>query len=302
MPFREVIDTVEYKKEVVFHIPAVFSGISYDIDDYIYGVLQKTSIVRDNVKFAVYGCPQGCIWNGGRYIGGEVLQIDYINRILSNFTQTIGCMFQFTFTNTELKEMDVYDRFGNALLKEADRLSGTGNIEVLVASPILEEYIRSEYPRIKIARSIVQATKPSPDLFEKYSTIVVPIKYNRDLEYIKNLAENANGGCVEMLVDEQCSMECPRRVTHYQSYNQATLYEYPKQSLSCTTNNQHKIPIWFIEPEELNNYIDLGVTHFKLSGREELSHFIETAVYYMCRKNEQFYIRQQLYRTMKHWL
>ena len=54
-----------------------------------------------------------------------------------------------------------------------------------------------------------------------------------------------------------------------------------------------------ILPEEINDYIDLGVKHFKLSGREDVTHLIESAVEYLIKTNKQREVRSLAYRSVK---
>ena len=60
-----------------------------------------------------------------------------------------GIPLRFTFTNPLIEEKHLSDKVCNDILKMADN----GMNEVIVMSPILEQYIRENYPGYKITSS-----------------------------------------------------------------------------------------------------------------------------------------------------
>lgn len=265
-----------YQEQVYFHIPAYFDDSLFTPEKNFYSILKY--YMMDNIKIIIYGCPNMCTWNGGRYLNSPMYSIEEIELMFLSLINILDIDIQITFTNTLLNENDVYDRLGNAILNICSNLSN--HIEILVASPILEKYIRSEYPNLKIARSIIRNTLPTDkELNGIYSTIVLPTLYNHDLDIIKKIAQKCS---LEILCDETCNINCPSKEEHYKSYNKKQLYEKLQNSTSfqrclykeSTLSSQ-------IYPDKINEYISLGVKHFKLSGREDIKKLIGSCAQYM---------------------
>jgi collagenase-like PrtC family protease len=62
---------------------------------------------------------------------------------------------RFTFSNSLLEEKHIYDTYCNLIMEEAD----TGNNEVIVNSPILEQYLRENYPNYKYISSTTKCER-----------------------------------------------------------------------------------------------------------------------------------------------
>ena len=290
----ERFNEITYKEPVWFHIPAIFDKSLNPFQNNIYSLFQDPKFKRDNVNIVVYGCPNACTWNGGRYITGEVYRIEQIEEMFYNYIFFANIDIQLTFTNSLLEKRDIYDRYGNTLLDIANKYKD--HVEVMVVSDILEDHIRNRYPEIRITRSIIKATKPTDDDFKKYYMIVSPKWQNKDKEYIKSLTEK---GTIELLADEPCTVNCPRKATHYQAYNKSQLFIQHNDPTFCTEPEHEYYNELMILPEEINDYIDLGVKHFKLSGREDVTHLIESAVEYLIKTNKQREVRSLAYRSVK---
>ena len=149
-----------------------------------------------NIK-AIYGCFPGCIWNGGGFTFGNGA-IDY--RVMHDYFKWYAdknVIIQLTFTNPTLEQTDIYDRYGNAILEAASHYD---NIEVLVVSPFLEEYIRGKYPHIKIDKSIIATTKERESetdnldgyikTLDNYNRCVLPRKYSKDREFLRTIPKD----------------------------------------------------------------------------------------------------------------
>ena len=95
---------------------------------------------------------------------------------LKNFNG-LGVALRYTFTNTLLREEDVYDSYCNECMK----LGNNGLNEVLVNSPILEKYIREKYPKYRIISSTTKGIKTIDGLnkeLEKYPIVVADYTLN----------------------------------------------------------------------------------------------------------------------------
>ena len=274
------MEDFKYKDTVYFHIPALFRSYINTREPNVYTALLSANSendLRGDIKLVAYGCPANCTWNGGRLIQGYQYRIEDIDYMFSVYSSHLNIPLQLTFTNTLLEKRDIYDRFGNTLLDLANRYED--NVEILVASELLEEHIRNRYPNLRIARSIVKWKQPKEEDIKKYSTIVVPKRFNKDKEYIKSLLNK--GSTIELLVDEPCDPKCERIKTHYKAFNKSQLFIEHDDCLVCTSKYPYLANEFRIYPHEINDYIDLGVRHFKLSGREEMEHMITSIIEYL---------------------
>ena len=109
---------------------------------------------RDNVKIgSSYGVFPTALWNGGR--GSFGLTDDRTMREVLKYYNDKGIPCRYTFTNPLITEEHLNDPFCNKMLKFGDN----GLNEVIVFSPVLEQYIRENYPSYKITASTCRQLK-----------------------------------------------------------------------------------------------------------------------------------------------
>lgn len=251
-----------------------------------------------NIK-KIYGCFPNMIWNGGSYWFNQGLSrnqmIDYFE-----WYSTKNVELQLTFTNPILTQNDVYDRYGNAVLEIASHYDF---VEVLVASPILEEYIRANFPSIKIDRSIISTTRDRDtesdniniyltDL-DRYNMSVLPRKYSKNFDFLNQIPQDKRNR-FEILATDPCPTNCPRLYTHYEDMAAAQMWLPGGEECSkCTAfNPNNPFRQWTyrnqrIPWEELKSYEDLGFTEIKLSGRTQMIQMILTTVPYLIKPEYQ---------------
>ena len=91
-----------------------------------------------------------------------------------------GIPCRFTFTNPLITEEHLNDKFCNDVMRMADN----GLNEVIVNSPILEEYIREKYPSYKITSSTCKQIEDfdalSAELDKDYSLVVLDYNWNNN--------------------------------------------------------------------------------------------------------------------------
>ena len=90
-----------------------------------------------------------------------------------------------------LTEADLDDEYCNFCMQAADN----GMNEVLVVSPILEEYIRKKYPRFKINSSTCKEIRNIDDvnaeLKKDYNLVVLDYNFNNDFKVLEKIASRA---------------------------------------------------------------------------------------------------------------
>lgn len=96
---------------------------------------------------SVYGTFPGAVWNGGRVVFGIAGKSE-IESVLQIYNRR-GIPVRFTWTNCLLEEKHLQDTYCNLIMRLADN----GLNQALVNTPVLEEYIRREYPRFPLISS-----------------------------------------------------------------------------------------------------------------------------------------------------
>lgn len=213
-----------------------------------------------------YGCPEGSIWNGGRYNPG-----DYSNNMvkeLIDIYKSYDINFAFTFTNLLLEEKHLYDVYSNMIASLGNR---EGN-SVISSTRVMTDYIKNNYKNYKIIESITQnlSFEEVDKRSENYLT-VVPCKFNKDFELLKEFIYPEN---LMILTNEPCIDNCPYKASHYINTSKLNLY-MTDLVFECRSLLDSKSTLFkeldkqnhTIHRYELNKYLEIGINKFKISGR-----------------------------------
>ena len=288
---------------IYWHIPGIcYFGL---VNHILLDAMQKyPSRFRDNYKIAsCYGTFPGAIWNGGRNIIDGFSNKREVENIIKAYNSK-GIPVRFTWTNVLLEEMHTYDTYCNMIMKAGDN----GMNQVLVNTPVLEEYIRREYPKYKIISSttkrILDADKLLAEIDKDYFLVVLDYDLNHNDEIIQKILPAA--GRIEILVNETCNAHCPKRVDHYR--------EISRHQLEYDTNIQY--PCWdpspdkrtfagcqkrpsFMSVKDVEKYAEMGFRNFKIVGRGEGKEFlIDSYIYYLVKEDSQDFIRNHIMTTL----
>ncbi len=251
---------------------------------------------------SVYGTFPGAIWNGGRVVMGIAGKRD-IQSIL-NLYNSKDVPVRFTWTNSVLEEKHVYDTYCNLIMRLADN----GMNQVLVNTPVLEEYIRREYPGYKLISSTTKRINDTggvlSELEKDYFLVVLDYDLNHDEKTLKAIEPYA--GRVELLVNEICSPGCPLRAQHYAQQSRAQLEFDVKDLFHCPNSNQQKgfeecrkRPA-FISNEEIGSYIDRGFVNFKIAGRGMPQGYVYDAyLYFLVKEESRDFIRGKIDESLQ---
>jgi hypothetical protein len=269
----------------------------------------------ENVQISkIYGCFPNMIWNGGSYWFGPCLSRNQIIDYFEWYSHQ-NVQLQLTFTNPILEETDLYDRYCNAILEIA---SNYDFVEVLVSSDILEKYIRSKYPNIKIDKSIIATTRDRESVndslkgylqnLETYNMCVLPRKHGKNFDFLNQIPEDKRNR-FEILATDPCPINCPRLYTHYEDMAKAQLWiPGGVEHSHCTTiHPDNPFKQWQyrnqrISYEELHKYEELGFTEIKLSGRTDMIQMIITVVPYLIKPEYQQDVYAALLNDFKDYL
>ena len=237
---------------------------------------------RDGIKIAsVFGNFSGALWNGCRNVSGKYDRS--INEKIMKECNSRGIPLRFTFTNPLIEEKHLSDKVCNDILKMADN----GMNEVIVMSPILEQYIRENYPGYKITSSTCKQIRDMNDLNAEldkdYNLVVIDYNWNNKFDDLALIKDKQR---CEILVNACCQPACPRRGEHYRSIGkyQIELCSVAKSSLNIGRENIVKEPFLcqymdyniytikdfstHISPDDIETkYLPMGFGQFKLEGR-----------------------------------
>lgn len=289
-------------KEVYWHLPG------FCVNFYLYQVLfdlmkKYPDSFRENYKIgSVYGTFPGAIWNGGRSVFGTTLKSN-MEAIIDTYNK-LDVPVRFTWTNSLIEEKHVYDTYCNLIME----IANNGKNQVLCNSSVLEEYLRKEYPNFKFVSSTTKRMKDlealKEELSKDYFMVVLDYDLNHDEKVLKELEPVAER--VEILVDEICYPNCPKRVEHYKTeslyqlrFDKGKPFECPNIKSQPTFEDCKKRPA-FISAEELSTYADRGYVNFKLVGRGLPQNVLIESILYYFTKDEasKRFVEEKIKRTL----
>ena len=283
-----------------FHLPGIYTHFKFNL---IFATVleQFPQYFRDVEIASFYGAFPQSIWNGGRTQEG-LCDKKYVKMVLNAFNEK-GIPVRFTFTNPALEKKHLNDKFCNMVMS----LANNGLNEAIVVSPILEEYIRKNYPNFKLTSSTCKrlddGERLAAELEKDYSIVVVDYALNNKFDIPEKLPHKDK---CEFLVNSNCRPACPNRAQHYynvgvQQINYANhMRKYPDQPydpIIFGDGKDQNCPFFTrnifdvrdlstnIKPDDIwEKYLPMGFEQFKIEGRTAwLFNLIETYVYYMAK-------------------
>lgn len=290
------------KRTVYWHLP----GLCYFrlLNQLIINLMKDyPDKFRDGYQIgSVYGTIPGAIWNGGRAVFG-ILDRESIAGIIKVYNDK-GIPARFTWTNALLEERHLYDTYCNLIMKLGDNSMN----QVLVNRPVLEQYIRREYPSYALISSttkrMVDKELILQELKKHYKLVVLDYDLNRDEETLAMIAPYTDK--IEILVDEICYPNCPKRAEHYRDESRMQLAYTMRSDFKCTNKSTkpsfaecRKRP-GFISNEEIGRYIERGFVNFKLVGRGLPMEFVrDSYLYFLVKEESREFVRKKIDQFMK---
>lgn len=284
------------KKEIYWHLPG-FCSHGY-LNQIIINLLQRyPEHFYEGYRIgSVYGTFPGAIWNGGRAAFGFSSKRD-IEKTIRIYNEK-GVPVRFTWTNALLEEKHLNDTYCNLIMQ----IANNGKNQVLVNRPVLEEYIRKEYPNYPVISSTTKCMTDTTTLIDEigkdYELVVLDYNLNHDWELLEQLKPRAEK--VELLVNEICYPNCKKRQEHYRDESRRQL----DFDISCPFECQNKVkPTFeecmkrpaFISNEEISRYQEMGFVNFKIVGRGLPQDLVkESYLYYLVKEESQTLIRDKI--------
>lgn len=285
--------------KIKFYLPGFYN--KFALNELIINMLNEyPECFYDNIEIgAVYGCFPGSLWNGGRVCPGYTRREQVLGVLKEYNDRGIPC--RFTFTNSLLEEKHLYDTFCNMCLKLADN----GMNEILVNSPLLEEYIRKNYPGYKIILSTTREIKTvegiEKEALKDYYIIVLDKSFNNTdkLEKLKDRNK------YEILADSFCMDACPDSTKHYREVSRAQLEFDSADFPMCRAINRDFYEFLgnetFITVEDLyGKYFQMGYNKFKLDGRAfNVYTVMESYMYYLVKPLHRDRVRLSVLKALE---
>ncbi len=189
-----------------------------------------------------------------------------------NYTLNPACMGNAEFSKEGIRE----------LIKLLKMLNDIGVDSLTLTSPQLIELVQSTEMGFKIkASAICEITTPSKSLFYKkmnVERIVVDPDITRDFNSLKRIGEVFGSG-VEIIVNNVCYKNCAYKMFHYnheahcipQNTTQVIKdYYFNRCSMQKAGDIKSSMRLNWIRPEDLKYYMDVGICHFKIQGRQNI--------------------------------
>lgn len=270
----------EIKQEIKFHLPGL--RYNFPLNMLLVDMMEKyPHFFREGLKIAsFFGEFPTSKWNGGRFSNGDQCDARFIKEVIKNINAK-GIPVRYTYTNPLLTQQDLDDEYCNFCMKAADN----GMNEVLVVSPILEKYIRQNYPGYKINSSTCKEIRDivglNQELEKDYSLVVLDYNMNNQFQILEQIKHKEK---CEILVNACCVPDCPRRGEHYRQI--AKQQSIVLKNRKLPPDKQIPVPGWYCEygdkntlytiqkyptyvsPDDIwGKYADMGFQNFKIEGR-----------------------------------
>lgn len=287
--------------EVCFHLPGLRQN--YPLNMLVLNLLKtKPDWFREGVKIAsFFGEFPTSLWNGGRPSNYDQCDATFIRNVVKNINAQ-GVPVRYTYTNMLISEPDLADPYCNFCMEVADN----GMNEVMIFSPILENYIREKYPSFKLnsstCKEIRDIDQVNEELKKDYYLVVLDYNFNNKFDELARIEDKAR---CEILVNTLCKPNCPRRGDHYKNIakNQRIMLknrnhpkdkQIPLEPWHCEYgeyNCIHTIQEYstYISPESIwEKYVPMGFNQFKIEGRTaNLFSLVETYCHFLIRPEKQ---------------
>lgn len=301
--------------EVKFHLPGLRRN--YLINTMFVGLKEKNpQWFREGVVFgSFFGEFPTSLWNGGRVSRNDQCTPEYVKFVIKNMAE-MGIPIRFTYSNLCLTEEDLKDPYCNVCLKLADN----GKNGVIVAFPLLEDYIRKNYPNYKIICSTCTELK-TPEainaaLRKGYDMVVLDYGMNNHFDMLEKIEDKSR---CEILVNAGCVPNCPRRGEHYRatSEDQKAICKnmrlpkdqwLPVNPWQCPHMVGVKANVYtiqrfetYVSPEDIwEKYVPMGFQNFKIEGRSDDAFVVvEALIHYMIRPEYQGEARMTILHSME---
>lgn len=284
-----------------FYLPNFYEWNYRIINTYfIENIREHPEWFYDNIQIgAVYGTFPGVAWNGGRAMVGTTTVEEICDTIIHYWNLQVP--IRFTYTNTLIKEEHLQNSYANIVTGLAEN----GLNEILVNSPVLEDYLREEYPNYKFLSSTTKCLLNKDDILneaDKYYLTVLDYRKNPDLDFLASLPDKHK---YELLINAYCDPNCLFRAQHYDRLSQLQLENSMENGDIECRGLKHSffealnLPTVIKVDDLYSTYVNLGFSHFKIEGRTiNIADILESYLYYMVKPEYKDNVRYNVLKQL----
>ena len=282
-----------------FHLPGLFEF--YDFYKIFLPLFyEHREFFYDRCEIAsLYGAPEGCLWSGGRFGGGE----KKAENVLS-LMREYGISARLTFSNSLLRQEHLADEKCNALCTAFEKCGEDNG--VIVHSELLTAYLRERFPGLYLVSS---TTKTLTDFFdfaaevqrEEFRFVVPDFRLNKKLDLLNTLSAGEKAK-VEFLCNECCFTGCRNRKACYESVSRRVLGEESEEFVCRSPgagkgylfSEAMKNPAFIGVKDIFDTYLPAGFNNFKIEGRNLGSALLlEFLLYNITKPEYQLKVREE---------
>ncbi len=251
-------------RDLYFYLPSFTNNLDLNLALVKSREMHGEFFYNDIRIASFYGSFPNAIWNGGRCEFGKI-DLPRFQDIVG-LVNSFGIAIRYTFTNCLIREEHLSDEYCNVLMSLCDN----GMNEVLVNSPLLEKYLRSNYPGFKYILSTTTLTRGAAavnEACEKYDLVVADY---RDVKNMRFLLEIVKREKVEILLNESCVFDCMNRSNHYEAISRSQLsLRDSGEERKCIYLKSSRFREAYVPKETLYDVlVPMGYKNFKFRGRE----------------------------------
>ena len=288
--------------QAIYHLPGLFEFLE------LYRVFLP--LYREHREYfydwceigSIYGAPADCLWGGGRAGFGEDRPEE-----AAALMREYGISARLTFSNSLLRPEHLDDSKCNALCALFGE-GGTVQNGVILASDLLLEYLKDNYPGFYFVSSTTKVLRAFPQLEaelqrEEFRYVVPDFRLNKDFVHLFALPD-ALKQKVEFLCNECCWFACPDRKACYEAVSRKNLGEEGADHLCASPtaargyrfSDAMKNPGFIGIDDIQKNYLPNGFSQFKIEGRSLGSAVVlEFLLYYLTKPEYQLKVREEIY-------
>lgn len=244
-----------------------------------------------NLFNSTYDSIFGLRWNGGRVCSPkDTMDLASLKDCVNEYNRQ-GIGFNFSFTNVCLKERDLDDLACNFVL---ENIISTHHLNgVICASELLRDYIKKNYPNVKIIWSVINGLR-TPEEYnlacenENNELVVLHPDFNHDPVFLDALSHPEK---IEVMANDACAFGCPYRRLHYTMLSQYAIQQSTNpiipslKELDGTRNSLYRAEYGtgciaslngyvrdnrnILSFSDIEQFLERGFVHFKLIGGRE---------------------------------
>ncbi len=283
-----------------FHLPGlfqfydfyqVFLPFYFNHRDYFYSWAQIDSI---------YGCPQDCIWAGGRTTFGTASAKEVLDLM-----ERYQISPRLTFSNSLLEEKHLADKKANQqadLFQKSQVPAG-----IIIHSDLLLNYLKENYPGFYYISSTTKVLTSFNDFQtelerEEFKYVVPDFRLNKNPALFK--LDQKQKDKVEFLCNECCSISCKERKACYENVSRKNLGQAVQDHI-CTAkegsqgyrfSKAMENPAFISIQDIQEKYLPQGFSNFKIEGRGlGTAILLEFLLYYLTKPNFHLQVREEIY-------